>query len=419
MIQSPVFWSVLLGAVVVHWLLPRAWRSGFLALVSFGYLVTLENQAAFMVILAGWAAAFYIVSTRLPEDHRRRRWISGVMVVGILSYLAFWKYIPRWTVALGFSESYLGWLESLGLGVGGGAPGGPITADDLLLPLGISYFSFKLIHYIAEVARGNITDVRLGRFLNYIFWFPIFTAGPIERFEHFRDQQRHDFDWSHISVGGMRVISGLIKKFVIGDMLIAPQFNFLEPRLMLLNLETDPFYIVWRFALGAFLVMYMDFSGYSDIAIGASRMFGLKIMENFNWPILAPNIGEFWKRWHMTLAGWCQAYVYMPMIGLTRNPYIAIYSTFIVMGLWHAGSWHWVMWGMWHATGVTIYLKWLQLSRKRKWTFLKGPIQRVACIGVTCSFFAAGGMLVATDRITSVWGAIRLVAKLVGLVLPA
>ena len=118
------------------------------------------------------------------------------------------------------------------------------------------------------------------------------------------------------------------------------------------NIDTIAIWKVWGFLALTYLYAYLDFSAYTDIAIGASRLFGIKIMENFNFPILAINISDFWKRWHMTLAGWCQTYIYMPVMARTRTPYAAVFATFTMMGLWHGATAGWLLWGLYHATGV-------------------------------------------------------------------
>ena len=98
------------------------------------------------------------------------------------------------------------------------------------------------------------------------------------------------------------------------------------------------------------------------MAIGLSMLFGIRIAENFRFPLLAANLSDFWKRWHISLSSWCQTYIYLPALGITRNPYLAILATFVVMGLWHAISWQWLCWGLWHAFGLMVHLRW------RRWT---------------------------------------------------
>ncbi|MBL8820282.1 MAG: hypothetical protein JNL58_29935, partial [Planctomyces sp.] len=140
----------------------------------------------------------------------------------------------------------------------------------------------------------------------------------------------------------------------------------------------------------SFLKLYFDFSGYSDLSIGAARLFGIQLMENFNWPVLAPNIGQFWRRWHMSLGAWCQAYIYMPVLGRWRNPYVSAYATMLVMGLWHAGSWSYVFWGLYHATGLSLFLTWTRFKARRGWKLGAGKLSQLTGAGLTVLFVSVG-----------------------------
>src|SRR5262249_24357371 len=122
----------------------------------------------------------------------------------------------------------------------------------------------------------------------------------------------------------------------------------------------------------------------------ASRLFGLRIMENFRFPMLAPNISDFWRRWHMTLAGWCQRYIYMPTLGWFRSPYLSLYTTFIVIGLWHAASGAYLFWGCYHATGIAVYQLWAKLKRRLKWPLMDHWTLKYAGIPLTFLFVSAG-----------------------------
>ncbi len=404
MFQGGDYWLVLLSSAAAFWLLPRAVRFGFLGAVSFGYLYWLEVrrdpdpiELNAPVVLLGWTLLFYWLTPTMASRGRRGTAVMVALILAIVGYLAYFKYFPRLAADLFGPES-------------------PMAA--IALPLGISYFTFKLIHYVAEVARGTIKERSFQQFLCYIFLFPIFTAGPIERYDHFLASQSSRLRVEDLTVGTTRIVHGLVKKFVVADLILLPLLAGLgTPERMVEYLNVLPWYKVTAFVVGTFLYAYLDFSAYSDIAIGSSRLFGLRIMENFNWPILAPNIGNFWQRWHMTLAGWCKAYVYLPMMGLTRKPAAAVYSTFIVMGLWHAGSVNWVGWGLYNATGVMAYLYFTRFLRVRKiklptW----GPLKYW---GIPVTFAFACGMVAftATDGM-GLWPAIRILARLAFIKLP-
>lgn len=350
-----------------------------------------------MLVLLTWSLCFYFFSP-LTKSRASYKWVLPCLVSTVFGYLAYFKYVPK--ILAAFSEEPL--------------------LQRVVVPLGISYFTFKLIHYSVEVSRGNVPPHPVQDFLCYIFLAPIFTAGPIERFDHF--QSNRSLNWkTEFGVDGItRIIHGLIKKLVIGNLLILPLFGSVPDGATLVDrLDGLATYQVWGFCILSFLYMYIDFSAYSDIAIGTSRLFGFRIMENFNWPILAENISVFWKRWHMTLAGWCQSYIYLPVIGLTRNPYLATYLTFCAIGLWHSGSLGWFFWGLYHATGISLFGYWNRYRRKRKWRGLDRPLGKLIGIPLTFSFVASGSALTAVDGVGGAYDMLRIFLKLLFISLPA
>lgn len=407
MIQTAEFWIVVGASVVAFWLSPRALRYGLLALISWVYLfwftVDVSRQTGngnpyVVPMLTGWVALFYWLAPKAMGAAGWTKRITPMLILAVLGVLIYFKYIPPLIDAVA----------------------GDRLALQIALPLGISYYSFKLIHYAVEVGRGNIRQRSLSRFACYMFLFPIFTAGPIERYDHF--QKNLEPRWSaHMTAWGLsRIMSGLIKQFVIAEMVLRPQLrSYATAEAVLARIDELPSYAIWGYCVLTYLITYMDFSAYSDIAIGTSRLFGIRIMENFNWPVLASNIGVFWKRWHMTLAGWCQSYVYMPMIGLTRNPYLAVYTTFLVMGLWHAGSTVWVMWGLYHGTLVTVYLQWSRMRRKWKWRPSDRILAKLPGIGITFIAVSVASAITTNYPNGTGYDAVRMLAKLIWIDLPA
>lgn len=385
------FWFALAVTFVIYWNLPRGWRSGFLALTSFFYVLLLDAQSA--LVLCGLAVAFFVVAPRPAMPFLHARTILTILILGTLGYLAYFKYLPR-LVAL--------W-----------APESPLAG--LAIPLGISYFTFKLIHYSIERRRGALPTHGFVAFLGYLLLFPIFTAGPIERFDHYLAHRSNTWQWRYAVEGLTRLIHGLVKRFALIEVVLPRVFGEL-PSLgdLLDSLGRVSAWEIWWFVIVLYLYAYLDFSAYADIAIGASRLFGIEIMENFNFPIFAQNIADFWRRWHMTLAGWCQAYIYMPLIGLTRNPYVAIYATFITIGLWHAGTLQWLAWGTYHATGVAVHMTW----RRSKWRPVTGRWQWLG-YPLTFLFVAAGYSLTCTHDQGTFYDSLRIMAKLLGINLPA
>jgi alginate O-acetyltransferase complex protein AlgI len=400
MIQTGIWWLFLGLGPVLYWLLPARLRIPALALASLALLaVFAARDLALMLALALLAFAAF----RLPAR------VLGRLPPGLAAALRSpW---PFWAVLVYFLwAKYLPALAAAFSGAG---------AEAVLIPLGVSYFSFKLLHYVIEERRGNFPRHGVADFLSWLFLAPIFTAGPIERFEHFlRERELQRFETRFLSEGVLRIAHGLVKKFVLGWLVLE-----LMDRLtggsglagLALAESASPAWQVWAALFLALAYVYLDFSGYSDIAIGSARLFGLRIMENFNLPFLATSLQAFWQRWHMTLAHWCRSYIYMSMIGLTRNPYAAVLATFATMGLWHSASPHWILWGLWHGAGLAWLMYWGQLARRRGITLFRTRGGAVLGWALTLSYVALGGAFTALHGKASVWAALHLIGMAFGL----
>lgn len=393
MIQTGTFWLVVFGSVAVYWLLPRPLRLGFLALASYLYFASIDPVG--VTALVAWVLLFFYAAPAALRDRRRAALVLNGLVAAILGYLIWQKYLPAF---LGF--------------IGHASPGIAIA-----VPLGISYYTFKLIHYAVETARGNITDRSLPRFFCYIFLFPIFTAGPIERFEHFKANIAERFEAQTAAEGLIRIAHGLIKIFLIAQLVQPQHFGRGIPvtaAAVLEKADSIAAWQTWAFLILTYLYAYLDFSAYSDIAIGTSRLFGIRIMENFRFPVLALNITDFWKRWHMTLAAWCQSYVYMPVLARTRMPYAAVYSTFVAMGLWHGATGGWFLWGVYHGSGVALYTFWARRMRGKGW-WRKAQGSGWKYLGIPLTFLFASGSYAFSSAPEGAWSGIRIFLLALGM----
>lgn len=371
MIDTGIWWLFLALTPVVYWMVPQRFRSTTIAVASLGVLLLFSPWE--LPIMVGLGVLVYFghrldpVTTPFLAQSVAR---STFFVWAILLYLFYNKYLPAIGMVIAGNGSFF----------------------SIAVPLGLSYFCFKLLHYEIEMRRGNIERHSFDDFLSWLFLAPIFTAGPIERFDHFlRHREIVTFSWVFVAEGLHRIAQGLVKKFFFGWIVLRLQQQISGGALELAQATSVGPLEIWAYLSLAVLYLYLDFSAYSDIAIGSSRLFGYRIMENFNLPMLARNLPEFWQRWHMSLAQWCRFYIYIPMIGLTRNPYFAGICTFAVMGIWHAASLHWLLWGLWHGTGMALWVYWSRWSKARKFNPFTSPVGTLVSWAMTMAFISLGG----------------------------
>lgn len=223
----------------------------------------------------------------------------------------------------------------------------------ILLPLGISFFTFQQLSFLIDRCRGELEHVGLVDYLSFVTFFPSLVSGPIvlhgATILQFQDASRRRFDGESFAKGVMRFSLGLGKKVLLADTLgLAVNYGYAHiPSLDSLSALTVAVFYT--------LELYFDFSGYSDMAIGVGKMFRIEIPENFCSPYRAVSVKDFWKRWHMTLSGFLQKYIYFPLGGSRKGKgrtYVNTMATFLVSGLWHGANWTFVFWGFLHGLGV-------------------------------------------------------------------
>jgi D-alanyl-lipoteichoic acid acyltransferase DltB (MBOAT superfamily) len=241
----------------------------------------------------------------------------------------------------------------------------PIFIKDIVLPIGISFFTFTQIAFLVDTYQGKVKEYRFVHYLLFVTYFPHLIAGPVlhhkEMMPQFSDSKIYRLSWVNISVGLSIFIIGLAKKVLIADN-ISPYANDL------FNHPIEPSLLVaWGGVLAYAFQIYFDFSGYSDMAIGLSRLFGVKLPLNFNSPYKSVNIVEFWRRWHMTLSRFLRDYLYIALggnrHGLLRR-YANLMITMLLGGLWHGAGWTFLVWGGLHGIYLVINHAWLALAQK-------------------------------------------------------
>jgi alginate O-acetyltransferase complex protein AlgI len=227
-----------------------------------------------------------------------------------------------------------------------GAPGA------VIIPLGLSYYTFRCIHYLIEHYKARLAPHGFSQFVSYLFFYPTIIAGPIHRFNEFqRDLRRRRWDARSFSLGCERILYGYAQIVVLGNWLVSVRLQQyiagLDPSQQALveYLECVMF--------GANI--YFQFAGYSSVAIGFSLVLGFRIIENFDHPFIRPNIAAFWRCWHISLSSWCRDYVYVPVAASTRSVALGTVATMVVIGLWHELSPRYLAWGLYHAAGIVIW----------------------------------------------------------------
>ncbi|MGB0390011.1 MAG: MBOAT family O-acyltransferase [Salibacteraceae bacterium] len=226
--------------------------------------------------------------------------------------------------------------------------------EKIILPIGISFFTFQSISYLVDLYRGEVkVQKNIIKLSLYISLFPQLVAGPIVRYYDIaKDLTNRNHTLELFKSGVIRFVIGLSKKLLIANVMAR-----LADEIMILPANELDAFTAWIGIIAYTLQIYFDFSGYSDMAIGLGRMFGFKFLENFNFPYISSSIQEFWRRWHISLSTWFRDYLYIPLggnrLGVSRT-YLNLGIVFFLTGLWHGASWSFVVWGLFHGTFLII-----------------------------------------------------------------
>ncbi len=276
----------------------------------------------------------------LKKDEKRTPYQKFILIVTLalsLGLLVYFKYA-------GFlADNAAGLLSRLGISVAV-----PDFVKNILLPLGISFYTFQALSYTLDVYFGHVGSTRsLTNFALYVAFFPQLIAGPIVRYADIYEQiEKRSIDLNGVFRGMLRFMAGFIKKVLLANTVAKAAdsvFALASP-----ELTTG---IAWVGIIAYTLQIYLDFSAYSDMAIGLAKIFGFDLLENFNLPYTAKSVQDFWRRWHISLSTWFRDYLYIPLGGNRKGnarTYINLVIVFFVCGLWHGAAWNFVIWGIWH-----------------------------------------------------------------------
>lgn len=320
----------------------------FIVFISYVFYGWWDWTFLFLILFTSLCS--YISGLLIGHSRIRNKIITAANIIINLFILGVYKYYDF------FIESFVNGFSQIGIPMS-------LTTLNLILPVGISFYTFQALSYTIDVYRNQIKPERnIFTFFAFISFFPQLVAGPIERATHLLPQFAvpRVFNY-HVAVDGVRqILWGAFKKVVIADN-CATIVNSIFDNYELYNGST-----LFLGAIFFTFQIYGDFSGYSDIAVGTAKLFGIQLMRNFNFPYFSRDFAEFWRRWHISLTTWFRDYIYIPLGGSKKGKWVSIRNTFIIFlvsGLWHGANWTFVVWGIYHAT---LFLPLLLLAKNRR-----------------------------------------------------
>lgn len=326
----PLFLSVV---TATYWLLPARFRIMFLIVAGCVFFAVSDlHSFVLMLLLAGIT---WVIGERVRRGNRT---LAFAGIAFMVLTLIFFKYT--------------GMLASSFAAVSGVS----VPAPSWALPLGISFFVFEFIHYLADYYRGLIPTHKFRDFIAFSFFFPTLVSGPIKRFQAFESSLIDArFQPAMFWTGIVWIMVGYAQKYLIADPLIPFTSVLAHPQAIATQLAA---------AGGLFLYsirIYADFAGLSNIAIGSALLLGILVPKNFHFPYLSPDIQQFWRRWHMSLGSWIRDYLYIPLggnrVGFVRQ-LLNLLVVMVVVGLWHGAAWNFAAWGLYHGMGLVAHRLW-------------------------------------------------------------
>ena len=371
--NSLEFLVLFIVLLIVYYFIPLKVQWGYLLIASFAYYALWDIR--YIVFLLISICLTYITALMIEKERRRNKrgkiWLILSLLVNIGLLLLF-KYSQMFVNCFAYIKNLLGQAAE------------PITVS-LLIPVGISFYTFKVVGYMIDVYKGKImAEKNWGKYALYVSFFPQIVSGPIERSYNFIPQieKGHEFDYDTVKEGFILFLCGLLKKIVIADRLA-----------ILVNQVFDNVgnYGTLDYILAIFcftMQIYFDFAGYSDMAIGCAKILGISTMKNFDRPYFSTSIADFWRRWHISLSTWFRDHLYIPLggnrVSLLRWT-VNMMIVFLVSGLWHGSNLTFLVWGGIHGI-YQVLGKYTQSLRETLWkklhisakSWFRGIISRIS-----------------------------------------
>ena len=355
----------------LYWSVPQRFKWLIILISSYWFYMSWNIKYVTLILfttLISYTAALLL--ERFNKNMAMKKLILTSTLIACLGVLFTFKYFNF------FSQSFIEFMSLFAIHLH------PVTLK-LLLPVGISFYTFQTLGYVIDVYRGNTgAEKHFGIYAAFISFFPQLVAGPIERTNNLLPQIKayHEFNYDQAVYGLKLMAWGLFKKLVVSDNLAA------EADKIFGSLYDYHGFTLILASMYFVIQIYCDFSGYSDIARGCSKLFGIELMHNFRSPYFASSIREFWSRWHISLSTWFRDYVYIPLGGNRVSRFrhnINLMITFMISGLWHGANWTFIIWGSLHGLAQIIenaFMKKRDDVHGFKW------LLRVICVFLFCSF---------------------------------
>jgi len=350
--SSVLFLCIFLPVMIIgYYAVPKKFKNAYMLLGSLFFYTWGEPKYIFLIIASVIGNYFFgLAIYRLAKKQEEKKFVyakKAVLIVSLLCNLGVLVYFKYFVLLVSTADELLH---------------ATLTIPEIVLPIGISFYTFKSISYVVDVYRTEGKKDEDGKTLTlveknpidlalYISMFPEILSGPISRYKDVKDSLKEPkLSGAAFSSGIERFIVGLAKKAIIAN-----SIGEVADKIFAMDLSYVGTLAAWLGAILYTLQIYYDFSGYSDMAIGLGKIFGYDLMENFNYPYISKSITEFWRRWHISLSTWFRDYLYIPLGGNRRgNVYFNLFVVFLATGIWHGAAWGFLIWGLWHGLFMLI-----------------------------------------------------------------
>lgn len=381
-VLSAVWVAALFVTPAIYWALPDRLRSPVVTALTLNILIWASPLTCAFLMLA-------VLIAWICRSHFAANGAAVAAAAGLqLAPLIVWRVAAQWPIPF---------------------------VSEVLIPLGLAYVALRGVHYVIEAYRGDLPDHNFADVLDYFFFLPTIIAGPIHRFPQFlADARRRRWNAELFSEGLERILYGYVKITVVANFLVN---TVGRNAIATFTVPDSPLNLYLQmFAKG--LNGYLQFAGYSDVAIGFGLLLGFRVMENFNAPLIKPNVQQFWSAWHMSLTSWCRDYVYTPTFSLTRLRSLGILTSMAVLGLWHEFTPRYLAWGLYNGAGIVVWHWWRRMFGERLESTLadKPALRRlwqIFSIILTVHFIFVGFVLVQHEKLTE---AVAYIGAMFGLI---